>query len=199
MLLWLALAIPPMALVVAYHGLDVGPAMLSDRLFIIEEVATLATAVTAALAAFAATIPGKKPRWLWIPAIPFAVWAATLGAGCVEDWMNLGAAGLALRWDFDCLLPMIGVGIVPVLAMVAMLRRGAPLYPRAALILGTLATAAIANFGLRLFHMGDVSIMILVWHVGAVIVLSAFAWTIAPKILRWRDAEARHIPVAKPG
>ena len=53
-----------------------------------------------------------------------------------------------------------------------MLRRGAPLAPRATLFLGALATAAVVAFGLRFFHIGDASIMVLTWHMGLAAVLT---------------------------
>ncbi|CAN5221613.1 hypothetical protein BH10PSE9_BH10PSE9_24060 [soil metagenome] len=186
--LWLAIAAASVAVVLAYHGAEVDMAsFLADRQLLIEEVATLLTAMTAATAAFASTVPGRSRRWLWLPAIPFAVWLFTVGKGCLDDWMRLGAAGLALRPD-DCFLPMILVGTVPAVAMFAMLRRGAPLHPRLTLVLGTLATAAAANFGLRLFHIGDISVMLLVWHFGVLVVFLCAAAAAGPQVLRWKSA-----------
>lgn len=184
--LWLALAIPPLVVVVTVHGLDVDlAAALADRRFVIEQIATLATALTAAVAAFASTVPGCNRKWYWLPVIPLAVWFATVGAGCIEDWRALGPAGLRLRLDTGCLLPMVLIGVVPAVAMVTMLRRGAPLSPRVTLILAALATAGIVNFALRLFHFGDVSVMVLVWHLGLVAALSIGAGLLAPRFLGW--------------
>jgi hypothetical protein len=190
--LWLALALPPLVVVVAIHGLDVDlGAILTDRRLVIEQAATLATALSAAVAAFALTVPGADRKWLWLPAIPLAIWLATLGKGCLDDWLTYGAAGLRLRPDFDCLLPMIAIGAIPAIAMIVMLRRGAPLYPRPSLALGTLATAAVANFGLRLFHIGDVSIMVLVWHFGYFLILVTVAGLAGPRVISWRANRLR--------
>ena len=187
--LWFALALPPVLLVVAVHGLDVGAGdLLADRRLLIEQAATLATALSAGLAAFASTVPGGNRKWFWLPLIPFAIWLFTVGKGCVEDWLSLGPNGLSLRFDGGCFLPMVLIGIVPTLSMVVMLRRGAPLSPRLTLVLGTLAIAAVVNFGLRLFHVGDVSIMILVWHFGLVVLLSAAACLAGPRVLPWRNS-----------
>jgi hypothetical protein len=183
---WLALAIPPAAIVVAVHGLDVDlAAALEDRRFLIEQVATLATALTAAVAAISSTVPGGSRKWYWLPLIPLAVWLASVGAGCVDDWRAGGSAGLHLRMDTACFLPMVLVGIVPAGTMVYMLRRGAPLSPRLTMILGALATAAFVNLTLRFFHYGDVSIMVLVWHIGFVAILSAIAGLVAPRFFGW--------------
>lgn len=190
--LWLALAIPPMVAVIAVHGLDVDLATaLANRRFAIEQTATLATALTAAVAALASTVPGGNRKWYWLPLIPLAVWLATVGAGCVEDWRALGPAGLSLRLDTGCLVPMVVIGIVPAVTMVAMLRHGAPLSPGLTLILAALATAAIVNFALRFFHIGDVSLMVLVWHLGLVAALSIGAGLLGPHLLGWGRLFAR--------
>lgn len=183
---WLMLAIPPMVVVVAAHGPNVDLAMAwADHRFVIEEIATLATALSAASAAFASTVPGGNRRWYWLVAIPLAVWLATVGAGCVADWRALGPAGLQLRLDTGCLLPMVLIGIVPAVAMITMLRHGAPLSPRLTLLLAAVATAATVNFALRLFHFGDISLMVLVWHLGLVVVLAIAAGLLGPRFLGW--------------
>jgi len=45
----------------------------------------------------------------------------------------------------------------------------------------------IGNFGLRLFHSQDVSLMVLVWQVGAVCVLAAMAALAGRYVLNWRS------------
>jgi len=60
---------------------------------------------------------------------------------------------------------------------------------RVTIALGALAVAALANLGLRLFHVGDASVMILFWHIG-VTVLSALAAGLGRRMLYWRHAAA---------
>ncbi len=109
--LWFAFGIPPLLVIVAVHGLAIdATTLLADRQLLIEQVAALLTAVTAAAAAFASTIPGVNRRWLWLPALPLAVWLLALGKGCLDDWLRLGPEGLALRPDFECLGPMLLIG-----------------------------------------------------------------------------------------
>jgi len=187
-LFWIALGLPPLVLVIAAHGLNVDlNTFLGDRRLVVEQLAALATAISAAVAAFASTIPGKRRKRLWLPLIPLAVWLLTIGKGCVDDFLRLGSGWMSLRLDTGCLPPMILISIVPAIAMVVMLRRGAPLSPRLTLALGALATAAIVNFGLRLFHVGDISLMVLVWHFGLIAVVSALAGIVGPRVLAWRQ------------
>jgi hypothetical protein len=190
--IWFAIALPYVAAVSLIHSglmpVDLSR-MLVDRQFIIEELAILATAITAVLAAFYSVVPGTDRRILLIPLLPLTIWLVSLGEGCARDWIRLGAKGLTLRADWACLPPAMLIGIVPVLAIVIMLRRGAPLYPRTTLAVGTLAAAALGNFALRIYHVGDVSIVLLVWHFGAVVVLSLIAGWIGRLVLNWKTAK----------
>jgi len=77
------------------------------------------------------------------------------------------------------------VGAIPAITMVVMLRRGAPLMPSTTAALGGLAAAGLGNFGLRLFHTQDASLMVLVWQVGSVFVLAALAAGVGRYILNW--------------
>jgi hypothetical protein len=183
--LWLALSLAYVVTVTAVHrvlGDGVGPI---DLRILIEQAAILATAITAAVAAFSSTVPGRDRRLCLLPLVPLAVWLASLGEGCVQDWMNLGAGGIALRADWDCAPAAVILSVVPAVVMVAMLRRGAPLLPRLSVALGALAVAALVNFGLRVFHAGDVSIMVLAWHFGGVALLSLVAGHFGRAVLNW--------------
>lgn len=118
--------------------------------------------------------------------VPLALWVGTLGHGCVQDWWDLGPGGLRLHADWKCLPAIIAVGAGPAVAMFVMLRRGAPLTPRATVALGSLAAAALGVFGLRFFHPQDASLTVLVWQFGAAVLLSALAGTVRHRILHWR-------------
>ena len=71
--------------------------------------------------------------------------------------------------------------------MVVMLRRGAPLTPHLTAALGGLAAAGIGNIGVRFIHPEDVSVMLMVWHVGGVMLLCAFAGSAGRHFLNWRS------------
>jgi hypothetical protein len=186
---WLLVAVPYMMLVV----LVVSPrpdltVKAFDWRFIVEQAAALATCVAAAIAAFASVIPGYDRRIVLLPLLPLAVWLAVLGQGCMDEW--LGPAGLSLRPDWLCFPAIVLVGAVPAIAMAVMLRRGAPLTPHLTTALGGLAAAGIGNFGLRLFHAQDASLMVLIWQMGAVLVLTAMAAWAGRWLLSWRSIVA---------
>lgn len=185
---WLLVAIPYVALVV----LVVSPredliSKASEWRYLVEEVAALATGMTAATAAFATVIPGYDRRFLLLPALPAAIWLGSLGQGCVQDWIRFGLDGLSLRPDWFCFPAIVLVGAVPAIAMAVMLRRGAPLTPHMTTALGGLAAAGLGDFGLRLFHPQDASLMVLVWQVGTVFILTAAAAWAGHYLLNWHS------------
>jgi hypothetical protein len=187
--MWLVISVPFLAVIWLMMPSDINlVAALADRRFLFEETVLLVMALTAALAAFASVVPGYDRRILLIPLLPLSLWLASLGEGCWRNWVALGANGLTLRADWDCLPPAILIGIVPSIVMVVMLRRGAPLLPRVSIALGALAVAALANLGLRLFHVGDASVMVLFWHLGGAAVLAGLAGVAGRQVLYWRHA-----------
>jgi hypothetical protein len=80
---------------------------------------------------------------------------------------------------------------MPAVVMVIMLRRGAPLLPHMTMALGALAAAALGNFGLRLFHPQDASLMVLFWQFGSVALMSVMAGLIGRKLIDWHLVTAR--------
>ena len=168
---------------------DLTERMLEAR-FLLEQGAALATAIAAAMAALALTMPDAARIWRWLPVVPAMVWLGTLGLGCLRDWAQMGPEGLRLTPDPECLVYIALIGSLPLLALVLMLRRGAPLRPSWTLALAALAAAAIGNFALRLFHMQDAALMVLVWQVGAVALIAAIAGLCGRAVLRWPGVPA---------
>lgn len=185
---WLTVAFPAVLLVALWMTLrdDLAAKFIEAR-FAIEQIAALATAVTAAVAAFSLTVPGYSRKLALLPLVPLSVWLGTLGQGCVQTWLRAGEGGWRLYPDWICFPSIAVAGAVPALAMVIMLRRGAPLAPRLTVGLGALAAAAIGNFGLRLFHYEDASLMVLIWQFGSVALLTALASLSGGRILNWRS------------
>ena len=192
--MWLAISLPYVCAVVVMKPAAIDFLGKIDARFALEQAAILATAFTAATAAFASVIPGHHRKIYLLPLVPLAVWLASLGEGCDSDWLRFGADGLQVRPDWECAPAAIFIGIIPAVAMVVMLRRGAPLAPRISVALGALAVAALGNCGLRIYHIGDVSIMVLVWHFGGLALISVLAGRIGRHVLNWRFVMASTVP-----
>lgn len=160
---------------------------LAEPRFVAEEGASIAVGVTAAIAALASTVPGYSRKVLFLPILPFLVWLATIGKGCVSDLMN-GPTAADFQADWFCLPAIVLAGAVPAIAMVLMLRRGAPLTPATSVALAGLAAAGFGNFALRLFHEQDAGLSVLVWQFGTVLGLTALAGLLGNRLLQWAPA-----------
>jgi len=170
---WLLVAIPYVALVV--FVVSPRPDLLakaSEWRYLVEQLAALVTGTAAAAAAFGMTIPGYDRRILFLPALPLAVWLGSLGEGCIRDWIQFGPDGLSLQPDWFCFPSIVLVGAVP---------------PHLTTALGGLAAAGLGNFGLRLFHPQDASVMVFVWQVGTVFILTAIAAWAGRYLLNWHS------------
>ena len=185
---WLVFSVAYIVLVLLIMPLqhDISP-KLHDKLFIIEQIATLATGLAAAIAALASIIPGYGRRWIMLPLLPLMTWLATLGPGCVRELNRYGFEHLPLQHNLWCFPFIVLLGAIPAIGMAVMLRCGAPLTPQLTAALGGLAAAGLANAGVRIIHPEDVSVMLLVWHVGSVMALSALAGSIGRYVLDWRS------------
>lgn len=195
--LWFAACLPYLACVVLWFSPRPDLAQkLADWRYLLEQGAALATAVVAALCAFAMTVPGYSRRVFLIPLLPLALWIGILMEGCLSDMLAHGLSGLQLRADWVCLPVIVLTGAWPALMMLIMLRHGAPLTPHRTVAMGALASAGLGNVGLRLFHQQDVSLTVLVWQVGGTLALACLASWAGPRLLRWRTGLFRQVPSA---
>jgi hypothetical protein len=184
--LWLVVAVPAV-MVMAFVVLPRGDLIskLSTPRYLSEEAFALATGVLAAFVAFASVVPGYDRKVLVLPFVPFALWLGVLDLGSARDWLQLEPHGFSFQLEWFCLPAMAMVGALPAIAMAIMLRRGAPLTPRVSVALGGLAAAGLGNLGVCLSHREFSGVRVLVWHVSAVVLLSALAGCVGRYLLNW--------------
>ena len=167
-----------------------------DQRLMLEQLAALATGVTAAAAAFATTVPGYR-RWIVLfPLVPLAVWLGDLAQWCIQDDFASGSSEWSFVAHWGCLPATMLVGAFPAALMVMMLRRGAPLMPRLTTVLAAVAASGLGNFGVRFVHAADASVVVLAWHFGAVFVLSVLSASAGRSLFNWRQLADRSHTVA---
>jgi hypothetical protein len=183
--LWLASAGGMITLVVATIGLRMD---LAERLSHAWEVAQLAaaaaTAVLAAIAAFHLSLPDRSERWALLPLPGFAVWVASLGWGCVSDFLRFGRDGLALGTSWSCLGFIVAFSAPTGAVMLLMLRHAGRTRPLATGVAAITSVAMLASVGLSLTHGLDAAIMVLMWHVGSVLAVVAVSAVLAPSVMQ---------------
>lgn len=185
---WLSISLAYVAIIVLVMGprLDIWTKLGEPR-FVIEISAAFLTGVMAAAAAFCAGCPGR-PLWERFAPLPMlALWLGSLGEGCWQDWLRLGASGLALHLDMACFPNILLASLVPGALIFYMVRRGAPLAPKLTTALAALAASAMGAAALRLYHPNDLCIMILVWQFGSVAIITGIGALIGRKWLHWPE------------
>lgn len=163
--MWLAGAAAFLLLLVWFNGLrpDLKEHFAAPAA-IVEWLAMLATGFAGAVAAFHLALPDRDARWGLLPLPSAFAWLASLGYGCLSDWIARGWDGLVIGTSPHC-LKFITFASVPLIAsLLIMLQHAATIRPNATVATGALAAAALASAGLTLFHDLDSSVMVLVWH-----------------------------------
>jgi hypothetical protein len=143
----------------------------SDAKLAIELIATLATGIAAALAAFELSLPDRSPKWILLPLLPLAVWIAASGYSCYRYWLSFGPTGWEIGESAHCFAFILAAGLPLSLSLFIPLRRAAPLAPIPTALAGGVAAAAIAAFALQFFHPFDVTFMDLGVHLIAVTIV----------------------------
>lgn len=190
--LWLGFAALVVIAIVAIRGLRHD---LAERLAEPWELAQLAaaalTAVLAAIAAFHLALPDRSDAWALLPVPGFAAWLASLGWGCVSDFIRLGQQGIALGTSWGCLGFILGLSVPMGAGLLLALRHAGPIRPGPTMAAGVLSVAMLASLGVSLVHHLDAAIMVLVWHAAAVLLATAAGGGIGGRVLA-RTATLRH-------
>ena len=175
--LWLLLAGFLFALLTIAHGLRPDwEHQAAGPTFVIGIVASLATGVLAAIAAFLVSLPDRSPRWALLPVPALLAWVSTIGYGCLTNWVTIGPDGMHLGETARCFATMTLVSLPLSLAMYAMLRHAARLRPTAVTLIGSVAVAALTATALSLFHPLDATVLVLASNLGvAALIVSAGA------------------------
>ena len=135
------------------------------------------TAITAAWAAFALGVPGRRASWAWLPLPGGLLWIGASGLGCLRlDLQNLVAAGTqvpTMHQSADCLVFIISFSIPLSALLIVLLRRACPLRPVLTAVLIGLASAAASASLLEICHSFDAAATDLLTHALAVAVVVA--------------------------
>jgi hypothetical protein len=129
------------------------------------------TAITAACAAFATSVPGRSAGWALLPLPPLALWIGASGLGCLREWAAPGTDIPGADTVMGCFSFLICVSVPLSALIVVMLRRACPLRPNLTAALGGLAVAAAAAALLMPVHPHDATATDLLIHAAAVAII----------------------------
>jgi hypothetical protein len=182
--LWLLFAAVVLVLLAVSHGVrpDLA-ARLGQPVFAAALAGSLLTGILATIAVFHLSVPGRSRLWLLLPVPALVLWVATIGYGCLTDWVSIAPGGLRLGSTLDCFLTLVLASLPPSVLLLAMLHHTAPVQPRMLSAMGGLAVAGIAATSMSILHALDATIMVLIWNLGAAAVIVALGGTIGRRLL----------------
>jgi hypothetical protein len=136
-------------------------------------IGAVITAVTAAWAAFALGVPGRRAAWAWLPLPGALLWIGASGLGCLRTWIAPGTQVASMHQSADCLIFIISFSIPLSALLIVLLRRACPLRPVLTAVLIGLASAAASASLLEICHSFDAAATDLLTHALAVAVVVA--------------------------
>jgi hypothetical protein len=184
--LWLLLAGLVLLALAAVHGARPDLALrLRDPSFAAALAGSLLTGILAAVAAFHLSLLDRSRLWLLLPAPALVLWVATIGYGCLTNWVALAPDGVRLGSTLECFATLVIASLPLTVALLVMLRHTALLDPTIAGIMAGLATAGIAATAISLVHELDATVMVLVWNLGAAALIVALCGAFGRRIFGW--------------
>lgn len=185
--LWLAAAALIVAAIVLGHGARPGWLQtLAAPNVAIEWVASVLTGVLAAYAAFQISVPGRSPSWAWLPLPAALLWLAGLGMGCLQDFFAHGADALVVRGHaFECARAIALTSLPLGALLLLMVRHAGVVRPAPTAMLAALSAAALSAAAVSMIHQGETALMALLWHFGAVALLSGLSFLAGGRLFGW--------------
>lgn len=157
----------------------------ADPDLVLAAVGSIATAVTAAVAAILATLPDRDPRWALLPAPSLALWiGASVSGASVSGAGAEHGAPISLAEACACVGFILGLGVPFALLLAAILKGGYALHPSLSGGLAGLAAASAAASILGLFHPFAMALNDLALHALAVALLSGAGAGLGRRLLR---------------
>ena len=166
---WLCAAAVYVAVLTVLLAKTGPPIELTSPRVWLPHLAAIVACLLASWAAFASVIPGHSRRPAVWAAIGALVWIASVTVA--SQWHSGAATIVAARHEAACVVVIVLGGAPLLIAMAAMLRRGAPLTPGTTAAFAALAVGAITNIGACFWRPHAVDDVTLVWHGGAIVTL----------------------------
>ena len=155
------------AVLCAWEGLRADlPVQFGQITFCLSLAGALLTGGLATLSAAVLSVPGRARAWLLLPLPGLALWLASVGRGCLGDWIVLRADQVHRAEVIECMLSLLLTALPLTAAILLLLRHAAPILLWPATIAGGLATAGFVSAAMTLIHPHDASVMVLLWNFG---------------------------------
>ncbi len=193
--IWAALAVSVIGAVVLMFGPRPDLAQRFSGGFDLPQLLTAAaTGLLACFAAFQLALPDRDWRWALMPLPAALAWLVTMAWGSIHEVVRFGPEALRLTTSFPCLAFITGLSVPLTLGLLWFARHAALVRPGPVAALGGLSAAALASTGLTCVHHLNAATMVLVWHGGAVLAVTALALFCGPRLMRLGSGPAVPLP-----
>ncbi len=184
---WMLFAVVVASIIVMIRGVHPGwRADLAMPGAAMEWIGSVLTGVLAAYATFQFSIPGRSPSWAWLPLPAVLLWMAGLGIGCLGEFAAIGRSAFAFQsHSVECALAITLTSVPLGLVMLLMVRHAGVVRPAPTALLAALSAAAMSAAAVSLIHARETALMGLLWHVGAVGILSLGSWLMGHHLFAW--------------
>jgi hypothetical protein len=182
---WLLLASVVTVMLVVAHG--VRPNFwqcLLDRSFVVSTAASIATGVSASVAAFLLGLPDRSRGWALLPLPSLAFWLSTIGYQCLTNWVAFDPDGMRWGEAARCFSALVMTSLPLAVTILVMLRHSAPFRPVLATLMAGLSVSAITATAMTLIHNPDASIMVLLWNLGTAAAIIGASGTIGRRFMK---------------
>jgi hypothetical protein len=146
----------------------------------------LVTAVTASIAAFMTSVPGRSPWWAALPLPPLAVWIGASGLGCLRQEAIGWIEPESMMHPMLCFYFIVLVSAPLSALLMWQIMRAFPLRPALTASLAGLASAGAAASLLTMIHPFDANALDLTMHLLAIVVVVGAARIIGGRRARQR-------------
>jgi hypothetical protein len=121
------------------------------------------------------------------------VWVATVGYGCLTNWVALAPDGVRLGSTLECFATLVIASLPLSVALIVMLRHTALFDPTIVGVMAGLATAGMAATAMSLVHELDATVMVLIWNLGAAALIVALCGAFGRRIFGWTSPQRLNI------
>ena len=183
--IWSAIAVLVLTVVALAIGLRADlDERLKDPAFVIEIATAALTGILAAIAAFHVSLPDRSARWALLPIPTLLLWLSTVGYGCLTNWTGPWPSSVAAGISVKCLVTML-LGSVPLAAVLLFMLRHARFgRPMVTAVVAGVAVAGLTVSALRTFHELDATAMVLIWNVGAGMLIVLLGTLLGRRVFR---------------
>jgi hypothetical protein len=166
---WLCAAAAYVVVLTVLLARSATPIELASPRVWLPHLVAIAAGLLASWASFASVIPGHSRLPAILAGIGTLIWIAAVVAA--SQWHSDIATIASARHELACVGVIVLGGLPLLLAMGAMLRRGAAFQPATTAAFAALAVGILTNIGACFWRPHAVDDVTLVWHGGAIIAL----------------------------